>query len=186
MEDQMEPLIKKVSKNQENQKEIPHNSNIKDVTSFNVEMEYSSDFSQESTSCLYKCFYPIILILYYLLCWCWCAKGYNENPRLIVAKRFKKWIKKRGERKHDPFDVLLKLYAKEDRIVEELEKVRLNPDFTSIYRNDLEFYLPQLCSYCLYEDENNEIKNFIVLAAQSNIFFLHRVLFFIESLQSED
>ena len=55
-----------------------------------------------------------------------------------------------------------------------------------MFRNDLEFYLPQLCSYGLYEDVNEEIKKFIIVAAQSNIFFSHRVLFFLESLTSED
>lgn len=62
-------------------------------------------------------------------------------------KRFKKWLKKRGQNKNDPLDVLLKLYAGDQDVVDELELVRLNPDFTNIVRNDLEFYLPQLCSY---------------------------------------
>jgi len=104
----------------------------------------------------------------------------------MVTKRFKRWIKKRGDRKRDPLDVLLKLYAKEDGVVEELEEVRLNPDFTSVFRNDLEFYIPQLCSYCLYGEGSEEIKRFIVIASQSNLYFSHRVLFFIESLDTDD
>lgn len=135
---------------------------------------------------MYKCFYPIILIFYYLLCCCCCSRAYRQNPRQLVAQRFKRWIKARGERPKDPLDTLLKLYAREEKIVEELEEVRLNPDFTSIFRNDLEFYIPQLCSYCLYEDGSEELKKFIIIASQSNIFFSHRVLFFLESLASQD
>lgn len=104
----------------------------------------------------------------------------------MVSKRFKKWIRRRGERKHDPLDVLLKLYAREENVIKELEECRLNPDFTSVYRKDLEFYLPQLCSYCLYEDVDDEIKKYIILAARSDLYFSHRVLFFLESLNSSD
>ena len=71
-------------------------------------------------------------------------------------------------------------------MVEELEEVRLNPDFTNPLRKDLEFYLPQLCSFCLYEDNSDEIARFVIIAAQSNLYFSHRVLFFLESLNSDD
>lgn len=104
----------------------------------------------------------------------------------MVTKRFKKWIKKRGEHKRDPLDIMLRLYAKEDEAVEELENVRINPDFTSVFRNDLEFYIPQLWSYWLYSDSSDDIKKFIIIASQSNLYFSHRVLFFLESLNSND
>ena len=70
-------------------------------------------------------------------------------------------------------------------MVDELEEVRLNPDFTKVVRNDLEFYIPQLCSYWLYEEEEDELRKFIILSAQSNLYFSHRVLFFLESLDSD-
>ncbi|CAI2382541.1 unnamed protein product [Moneuplotes crassus] len=186
MEEQKENLLKGLEIDLEHSIEPQRVSRGKDMPSFGVDVTDSSDFSQKSTSCLYKCFYPILVILYYLLCCCFCNKGSSETPRKLVAKRFKRWIRKRGESKKDPLDVLLRLYAREEGIVEELEEVRLNPDFTSKYRNDLEFYLPQLCSYCLSEDGNDELQKFIIIAAQSNIFFSHRVLFFLESLTTEN
>lgn len=90
--------------------------------------------------------------------------------------RFKKWIKRR-ESKKDPLDIMLRLYAHEEDVMDELEEVRLSPDFTNPIRNDLEFYLPELCSFCLYEDFDDEILKFIIIASQSNLYFSHRVLF---------
>ncbi|CAI2382885.1 unnamed protein product [Moneuplotes crassus] len=186
MEDKKEPLLQDYEQDQEDLMKNDFVSKYKDLPSIDVEMSYLSDFSHKGTSCLYKSFYPLLVILYYLFCCCFCFKSDAEPPRKLVAKRFKRWIKRRGERKRDPLDALLKLYAREEGIVEELEEIRLNPDFTSIFRNDLEFYLPQLCSYCLFEDDFDDLKRFIIIAAQSNIFFSHRVLFFLESLMSTD
>jgi hypothetical protein len=62
---------------------------------------------------------------------------------------------------------------------------RINPDFNSNQRFDLEFYIPQLC--CIYLqgdiDDPNDLINLILNAAQSSIFFSHRVWFFFQSLQ---
>ena len=69
MEDTREPLIRKFSYDEENQVDMPMSSNFKDGNTFEIDIDdNSSDFSEKSTSCLYKCFYPIIIILYYLLC----------------------------------------------------------------------------------------------------------------------
>ena len=113
------------------------------------------------------------------------SEAEEKTQKKLWSGDLNRWIKRRRQQKQDPLDVLLKLYAKEDNVVEELEEVRLNPDFTSVVRNDLEFYIPQLWSYWLYEDEEEEIMKFIILSAQSNLYFSHRVLFFLESLDSK-
>jgi len=38
--------------------------------------------------------------------------------------------------------VLIRLYAHDKDAVKDLEKVRVNPDFTSKFRADLEFFIP--------------------------------------------
>jgi hypothetical protein len=43
---------------------------------------------------------------------------------------------------HDPVRGLLKLYAHKDGAIHDLEKCRINPDFNSNQRFDLEFYIP--------------------------------------------
>ncbi len=37
---------------------------------------------------------------------------------------------------------MMRLYAHEVEAIEELEKCRVNPDFTSVFRDDLEFFIP--------------------------------------------
>ena len=42
----------------------------------------------------------------------------------------------------DPLTILIRLYAHDQTAIDELERVRVNPDFTSQFRQDLEFYIP--------------------------------------------
>jgi len=62
--------------------------------------------------------------------------------------------------------------------------VRVNPDFTSQFRSDLEFFIPQLCSFYVKGDHKypEDIVNLIVMASSSSFFFSHRVWFFFQSL----
>lgn len=43
---------------------------------------------------------------------------------------------------YDPVRGLLKLYAHKDGAIRDLEMCRINPDFGSSQRFDLEFYIP--------------------------------------------
>lgn len=60
---------------------------------------------------------------------------------------------------------------------------RLNPDFTSSSRNDLEFYIPQLLTFLLKGEgsvaDEQALFDFIVMASSADFFFAHRVLFFL-------
>ena len=52
------------------------------------------------------------------------------------------------------FNALVQLYKHKESALKNLEKVRINPDFSRLQiRADLEFFLPQLCSFYL----NNEL-----------------------------
>jgi hypothetical protein len=85
---------------------------------------------------------------------------------------------------YDPVRGLLKLYAHRDGAIEDLKRCRINPDFNSNQRMDLEFYIPQIC--CIYMqgdiDDPNDLINLILMASQSSIFFSHRIWFFFQSL----
>lgn len=76
---------------------------------------------------------------------------------------------------------LMRLYAHQPEAIHDLEQCRVNPDFTSVFRDDLEFFIPQLGSFYLkggYE-RPEDIANLIIFAASTSFFFGHRVWFFV-------
>lgn len=48
--------------------------------------------------------------------------------------------------------ILMKLYAHKPESIKELLACRINPDYNSPFRNDLEFFIPQLCCFYLKGD----------------------------------
>lgn len=84
----------------------------------------------------------------------------------------------------DPLTLLIRLYAHDTKAIDDLEKVRVNPDFTSQFRADLEFFIPQLCSFYLRGDfeDPERLVNLLVMAATSSFFFSHRIWFYFQSM----
>lgn len=84
----------------------------------------------------------------------------------------------------DPVHGLLQLYAHQEGAIQDLEQCRINPDFNSPYRNDLEYYIPQIC--CMYIEggleDRKDLTTLILNAAKSDMFFSHRIYFFFQSL----
>lgn len=80
--------------------------------------------------------------------------------------------------------VLIRLYAHDRTAVKSLERVRVNPDFTSRFRADLEFFVPQLCCFYLKGDSEveEELVNLITLASASSFFYSHRIWFFFQAM----
>ena len=80
------------------------------------------------------------------------------------------------------------IYADQDGVIESLEECRLNPDLTDPVRTDLEFYIPQLCSYYLSEecseDDVEALAKFMVFASQLELHFGHRILFFMRTFEN--
>lgn len=76
------------------------------------------------------------------------------------------------------------MYAHKPEAIKELEQCRINPDFNSKIRNDLEFYIPQLCSIYMHGemDDPEELVKLILGASKQDIFFSHRIWFFFQSL----
>jgi hypothetical protein len=83
----------------------------------------------------------------------------------------------------DPIPILIKLYSDNSTAMEELTACRINPDLNSKRRLDLEFYIPQLCSFYLqgYFSQAEELVNFI-LQASGEFHFSHRILFFFSAI----
>ena len=92
-------------------------------------------------------------------------------------------IFKQSDKKMSVVKHMMRLYAHQSEAIKDLEQCRVNPDFTSVFRDDLEFFIPQLGSFYLKVDfEHPEaIANLIVFAASASFFFAHRVWFFFQS-----
>lgn len=86
------------------------------------------------------------------------------------------------------FDLLTSLYAHEDNIVEDLMKCRINPDFTNYLRSDLEFFIPEICSFYLRGkfEEQKKLLELLTSACNISFFFSHRLYFFFKSVFSTD
>ena len=105
--------------------------------------------------------------------------------------RFRNTLKSLKQRKFidsDVFNALVTLYKHKSNAAQALSGVRLNPDFAynTQTRTDLEFFIPQLCSFYLNNNldqlEQQQIGEIMVQACRINFYFAHRVLFFLRAL----
>jgi hypothetical protein len=83
------------------------------------------------------------------------------------VKRFEKWLNITSKDKANVAKTMIRMYAHQPGAIKDLEKCRINPDFRSVFRDDLEFYIPQLCSFYLkgnFEDPK-AIFNVMILAS---------------------
>ena len=78
------------------------------------------------------------------------------------------------------------LFSNKDGSISALESIRLNPNLVSAnkLRNDLEFYIPQLCTFLLF-GEMKAIEEFFVFLCKvcnASFFFAHRVQWFLSAM----
>eukprot|EP00347_Sterkiella_histriomuscorum_P016779 403351884 len=133
-----------------------------------------------------SCAWRLCCCCYYIFCCCCCESGGIKISRNNFVSRFEKWLKIGPSHKHsdDVLSLMTQLYAHDSTMVKKLEKKRINPDFTSPFRNDLEYFIPQLCSFYAKGDfeKPQDILNLMIMASGSSFFFSHRVWFFFQSL----
>ena len=129
-------------------------------------------------SCLTKC-------CYYL--WCCCCCESEQKGRKFYQKGWRSYLIKEGtETSDEPFRILTNLFTNKSGSIAALESIRLNPNLVSAnkLRNDLEFYIPQLCTFLLFGDIK-AIEEFFVFLCQvcnASFFFAHRVHWFLSAM----
>ena len=117
-------------------------------------------------------------------CCCCCCCSSNEKTKNSYRKGWRKYLRKdANDDPNDSFVVLTNLFANVDNALEALESIRLNPNLVSEnkLRNDLEFYIPQLCTFLLF-GEVKAIEEFFVFLCKvcnASFFFAHRVHWFL-------
>ena len=137
------------------------------------------DFSEwQNKSCCSKC-------CHYLFCCCCCVT--YEKSKTSFRRGWSKFLSNESNDSADkPFQMLTKLFINEENAIEGLKNIRLNPNLVSEnkLRNDLEFYIPQLCTFLLF-GEVKAIEEFFVFLCKvcnTSFFFAHRVHWFLSAM----
>ena len=145
-----------------------------------IEMEEEEEEKDENNdkSCLCKC-------CFYLFCCCCCHS--KSKGKGFYQKGWRTYLVKEGNDSSDvPFRILTNLFSNKDGSISALESIRLNPNLVSAnkLRNDLEFYIPQLCTFLLF-GEMKAIEEFFVFLCKvcnASFFFAHRVQWFLSAM----
>ena len=120
-------------------------------------------------------------------CLCCCCFKEKDKSGGTFRKGWKSYLKKEGnDSSNMPFQMLTRLYINKENAIDGLKSIRLNPNLVSEnkLRNDLEFYIPQLCTFLLY-GELKGIQDFFVFlckACDTSFFFAHRVHWFLAAM----
>ena len=121
-------------------------------------------------------------------CCCCCSNQSEISQKNLFISKLQEYLKLNEKEDTDlPFLILTNLYASNtsiDKVIDQLHQIRLNPNYLIKFRTDLEFYIPQLCTYLLFGGKN-EIEEFFVLLCQAcelSHFFGHRIHWFLAAM----
>ena len=129
-----------------------------------------------------------------------CLKPKKDKDKKYYIEKWRIYLTNESTSKvkmNDPFIILANMWAHKP-VIKDLENVRINPNLIRkdqvktlsnvIIRNDLEFYIPQLCSFIVFgEDELvDELLSFLYKSCYCSFFFAHRVLWFLKSMLSNE
>ena len=150
-----------------------------EVTLPDNDEDFANFEETEKRSCCCSC-------CFYLFCCCLCHPDIKSKD--FYRKNWKNYLYKEGTDASDlPFNKLTRLFANaDDEAIEALGDFRLNPNLVSEnkLRNDLEFYIPQLCTFLLFGDIKaiEEFFVFLCKVCNASFFFAHRVHWFLSAM----
>ena len=129
-----------------------------------------------------------------------CCKSQKNKDKKYYIEKWRKYLTNEStskSRMNDPFIILANIWAHKP-VIKFLENVRINPNLIKkerikslsniIIRNDLEFYIPQLCSFIIFGDNElvDELLSFLCKSCYCSFFFAHRVIWFLKSMLSNE
>ena len=139
---------------------------------------FGYDDEIDNRSCCEKC-------CFYSCCCCLCSS--KEKSKNYYRRGWRDYLIREGnDESNKPFRLLTNLFVNEEDAISGLESIRLNPNLVSEnkLRNDLEFYIPQLCTFLLF-GEVRDIEEFFVFLCRvcnTSFFFAHRVHWFLSAM----
>jgi len=164
------------TKDKENKNVIPkRNSKTIQITGLEnlTDEEETDDRTFLEKCCFYSC--------------CCCLCNSKEDSKNFFRKGWRDYLIREGkDETNKPFRLLTNLFVNEEDSITALETIRLNPNLVSEnkLRNDLEFYIPQLCTFLLF-GEVKDIEEFFVFLCKvcnASFFFAHRVHWFLMAM----
>ena len=174
-----EQLIEEVPNKGDNER---HSLNNQDCLSDKTMLRI---FNYKNRSCCGKFF----CCIFCCECPC-CIKSDPLNEKYYFIRLWNKLTKESNNGSNNllPFQTLINLFAHK-YVIDDLKKVRLNPNLILLetgQRNDLEFYIPQLCNFNLFGGQEQVAQFFFFLcnACYASFFFAHRVYWFMRSFES--
>ena len=116
-----------------------------------------------------------------------CFKTKKIKDKYYYIEKWRKYLNSEvntSKEMNDPFNLLTFLWGHKN-VIKELEKIRLNPNLLNKnkIRNDLEFYIPQLCSFLIFGDYEivQEFFSFLCKCCFASYNFAHRIIWFLKS-----
>ena len=131
---------------------------------------------------------------------CSCFKSEKNKDKKYYIDKWRKYLTNESTSKakmNDPFIILANIWAHKP-VIRNLENVRINPNLIRkervkslsniIIRNDLEFYIPQLCSFIIFGDSElvDQLLSFLCKSCYCSFFFAHRVIWFLKSMLTNE
>ena len=131
---------------------------------------------------------------------CSCLKSEKNKDKKYYIDKWRKYLTNESTSKvkmNDPFIILANIWAHKP-VIKDLENVRINPNLIRkervkslsniIIRNDLEFYIPQLCSFIIFGDNElvDQLLSFLCKSCYCSFFFAHRVIWFLKSMLTNE
>ena len=160
------------------------NNEIHQFNIVNDNFELVFEASKKKKCCCKFCYY-----LFCCCCFNCCQSEENLQKNLFIAK-WKDYVQHNNEKEDTdlPFLILTNLYTKNfNNALEQLHSIRINPNYLIKFRTDLEFYIPQLCTFLLFcgEKDLDEFFLFLCRACGLNLFFAHRVHWFLSAMLND-
>lgn len=124
-------------------------------------------------------------------CFCTCIEQRESESKSFYIKKWRKYLEKEINKNEveNPFKILTNLWAHQN-VIQNLENIRLNPNLMepNQIRNDLEFYIPQICTFLVFglRETVEEFLAFLCKACFASFYFAHRVIWFLQSLLQND
>ena len=149
-----------------------------DDEDLNINEDDDNNNNNNDKSCSTKCCF---------FSWLCCCCQNKEKSKKFYQKGWRSYLIKEGiDSSDEPFVILTNLFTNQDGSIKALESIRLNPNLVNAnkLRNDLEFYIPQLCTFLLF-GEMKAIEEFFVFLCKvcnASFFFAHRVHWFLSAM----